>query len=448
MQSLKSLGRWVKQKFSRLTGSERGTRSTDDQRIRALYQLQQPDFVLAAKIRDIRYMDQVDGHVKRIHHRTSHALTKGGLTLDNPAKNTHLSALWRDFALNTGLLNRSKLASDAKGLMMEGNLPLQFVLNDSQSAVLRMVRMPTETIRVITGDDGQISQLQKSYAQYDMLTGKDSTYFARWQLELARLDPLNYDDEGEMGRPFLDASRKIWGQVQMTLDDLVIRRRERAPMRTAHVLEGADEAALAKYKRQIESEQGEITTNYILNRKGSVSSVQGDANLDQIADIGLLLDAFFSGTPAPKGLFGYADGLSRDILQDMTEGFYDELDILQDLQSWSYHRGFYLHLLLNGLNPDAFDFTVRFAERMTETNNQRADRALKLQALGASRHTVYSVAGLNPHAEELMLKDEANDPYPLPDLPKAGSGSSNVTITANNAPKGESSTHITNGVVQ
>ena len=425
-----------------IPSSEQGTRSTDEARLRALYQQMQPNFDLHNKIMDIRRMDQLDGMVKRIHHKTTHSLTKGGLTLENPSKNTRLAKHWKEYQRALGLCNRNKLASDARGLMMEGNLVIQFALDQSQSRVLRAVRMPAETIRVLTDATGQIADVGNAYAQYDWLTGQDSSTYALWQMEIARLDPLNFDDAGEPGRPFLDANRKIWRQLGMTVDDMVVRRRERAPMRTAHVLEGADEPTLARYKAQVENEQREITTNYYLNKKGGVQALQGDANLDQIADISLLIDVFFSGTPAPKGLFGYADGLARDILMDMKEEFFDELDILQDLQSWVYQRGFRLHLLLQGLNPDSLEWQVRFSERMTETLNQATDRALKLASVGASRYTTYRTAGLDPHAEELLVQQERenDDPYPLIPANPA------VKITPGNAAQGESATTIQNPV--
>lgn len=430
-----------------IPSTERGTRSTDEARLRAMYQQMQPNFDLHNKIMDIRRMDQLDGTVKRIHHKTTHSLTKGGLALINPSKNARLAKQWRDYTTTLGLGNRNKLASDARGLMMEGNLVLQFVLDQGQTRVLKAVRMPAENIRVMTDTSGQIADTSAAYAQYDWLTGQDLATFALWQMEIARLDPLNFDDFAEPGRPFLDANRKIWRKLDMTLDDMVVRRRERAPMRTAHVLEGADETALARYKMQVENEQREITTNYYLNKKGSVQAVQGDANLDQIADISLLIDAFFSGTPAPKGLFGYADNLARDILMDMKEEFYDELDVLQDLQAWAYQRGFRLHLLLQGLNPDAWEWEVKFGERMTETLNQATDRALKLTSMGVSRYTVHKTAGLDPVAEEMLIQQErdSDDPYPLitPAKP-AENPSPTVKVTPNNAPKGESATSVSN----
>ena len=421
--------------------TERGTRSTDEQRLRVMYQQMQPNFDLHHKIMEIRAMDQIDGMVKRIHHKTTHALTKGGLMLENPTKNARLARHWHDYNRALGLNNRNKLASDARGLMMEGNLAMQFVLDTAQSRVLRGVRMPAETIRVITDETGQIADPSRAYAQYDWLTGKDHCTFALWQMEIARFDPLNFDDMGEPGRPFLDATRKVWRKLDMTFDDMVIRRRERAPMRTAHILEGADETQLAAYKAQVENEQREITTNYYLNRKGGVQALQGDENLDQIKDITLLIDAFFSGTPAPKGLFGFADGLPRDVLMDQKEEFFEELDILQDIQSWVYQYGFRLHLLLQGLNPDAMEWRVKFAERMTATPNQRADLALKYQAINVSRHTTLTTAGLDPNAEEQLL---AREPTPVLPADPAKPNTPTVKVTPNNAPKGESATNISN----
>src|SRR3546814_1627187 len=98
---------------------------------------------------------------------------------------------------------------------------------------------------------------------------------------------------------------------------------------------------------------------------------------DLIADVSHLLETFFTGAPAPKGLFGYAGDLSRDILDDLKADYYDELDALQDTCSYVYELGFRMELLMKGINPDAVDFDVNFAERRTDSPNQRADRALK-----------------------------------------------------------------------
>jgi len=232
----------------------------------------------------------------------------------------------------------------------------------------------------------------------------------------------------------------------MTEEDLVIRRRVRAPLRLAHILEGMPKDEMGEYRADNENEQGEVTTDYYINKKGGVEAIQGDANLDQIADVAHLLDTFFAGTPAPKGLFGYSEGLSRDILEDMKKDYFEEIDALQDTLASVYQAGFELDLLLQGIVTNPRDVKILFKERRTETPNQAVDRALKLKALNASTTTAWQVAGLDPDDElsRLQVEKDSRDPYPRPDQIKPAGGGGRVTITPGNAPKGESGTQITN----
>ncbi len=428
--------------------SEAGVRTTEERRLEALYQTMYADPELRMAIYDIRQMHARDGRVKKIHGRTARAMTKGGLRIEGASGKKRIHRLFADYVTRLGLNNRAKLESDARGCMMEGNLPMQWVV-DQTGRVVKGVRMPTETIRPNVGENGQFVDPRVAYEQWDYLKGKAIAGFALWQMTLGRLSPGNIDDMGSMGRPYLDASREVWRKLTMTEEDLVIRRRERAPMRTAHFLEGATEEELDKYREQIEADQTQITTNFYSNRKGSVQAVQGDANLDQIADVAHLLDTFFSGAPAPKGLFGYVSDLNRDILDDLKQDFFDELDALQDTVAWVYEQGFRLDLLLRGINPDSYDFRVIFSERLTETLNQRADRGLKLQALGASRRTTWETAGLNPEEEIERLEDEADADSPYPSEHQIGGNGGTpsqprISITPGNRRKGESGTSVSN----
>lgn len=439
----------------RLRTSERGRRGTEASQLRMLYAYQQPDYEQKAVIDEIRRMDRESGVVKQMHNRIAKALTKGGLILDNPKNDEQLEKLWADFARRTQLKKRLKLISDARGLIVEGSLPLQWVLDDNQKKVMRAVRMPTESIRAIVGIDGQFKDPKAAYAQYDYLEGRDLAVFARWQLDVARLDPDNFDDMGSFGRPLLDAVRKKWRQMEGGQEDMFIRRRTRAAMRTAHSLEGATPEELAEYKRQVESEEGDQTNNYYMNKKGAVAALQGDENLDQVGDIALLMDSFFAGSPMPKSMLGYVEGLTRDVLEDMKKEFYDELDTLQDSIADCYDFGFRLELLLNGINPDSKKFEIRYGERMTESPTQKTDRALKVMALGASRQTAWTIAGLN-HADELeRLEDErANlDAYPINELgipgvddemEAAADRGQKISITPNQGGGNNSATSISN----
>lgn len=423
--------------------SEAGTRLRPEDFFRDLYRQFYVDPSLYAAIVDIREMDRLDGRVKQIHSRVARDIIKGGLVMKLAKPNDKVASEWRSFCRRLQLNRQEKLKSDARGLVMEGNLPLQVVL-DADSSVCGLVRMPTETIVPNVNRTGQFKDVTQAYIQHDLVTGKPAATFALWQLHLVRFDPDNFDDMGSMGRPFLDANRSTWQKLRMTEEDLVIRRRTRAPLRLSHILEGASEAELQTYEAKVINEKGDITTDFFSNRKGAVNPVQGDANLDQVNDITLLLDCFFSGSPMPKGLAGYTDGLNRDILEDLTRAYYDEVDVLQDTLAYGYEQAFRFQLLLKGINPDDADFCVGFAERRTETPNQAADRALKLQALGLPQDMVWEELGYDPSYVNERQQNAANRVDPYPDEVEPQPVVPEVRITPGNGRKGNSGTTITN----
>lgn len=432
-------------------GRPRGHAATPENALKNLHRQFYVDPGTRQAILDVRTMDRVDGRVKKIHRMTSRAAAKGGIQLRAINQTKRLTQEWERFVKRLGLDRIDRLQDFVRALMMEGNLALQWVLDESDE-VADVVRMPSETLLPIVTPAGRFQDVRRAYDQLDLALGGSQVIasFPLWQLTLARLDPDSYDDWGCLGRPYLDATRAVWKKLVMTEEDLVIRRHMRAPLRMSHTLEGATPEDLAAYKAEVEANQAQGNfRDYFMNKKGAVTALQGDAHLDEIADVAHLLDTFFAGAPAPKGLFGYASGLSRDILEDLKRDFFDELDALQDNTAFAIEVGFRLHLLLRGVNPDRFDFAVQFQERRTDTPNQRADLALKYQALGVPQEMVWDSAGLDSTEVRDAIEDaKANgDPYPNdgadgPPLPGEGAPAPRVSVTPGNAPKGESQTTI------
>ena len=276
--------------------SEIGMRPTPERQQRLEYSWDTIDYDYRSVVLDIRRMDREDGRVKRIHNRVARDVTRGGLVLLQADPSERVQKAWREFVRRLQLDNAQKLKSDARGLVMEGNLPMQWVL-DNEGGVAAAVRMPAETIRPNVGSDGRFKDVAAAYAQYDFQRGKDVAVFGLWQLTLARQDPDNFDDLSSLGRPFLDASREIWRKLRLTDTDLVIRRHHRSPMRLSHVLEGASAEDLEEYRQHTEANKDQITTDFYSNKKGGVQAVQGDATMGEIADVVYLLDSFFSGSP-------------------------------------------------------------------------------------------------------------------------------------------------------
>lgn len=429
---------------NRLAG-EKGDRIASDRALERMYRTMWLDTERRNTIRMMRDMDARDGRVKRIHSRVARDAIRGGLVLQ--VKERHSSEMlkreWEGFKGRLQLDVGEKLKSDARGFAMEGNLPMQLVVDDAMR-VVAAIRMPSDTIMPVTDLGGRFSNPAAAYEQRDVMTGEVLARWAAWQMALCRLDPDNFDDFGSMGRPFLDSCAVTWQKLTMTEEDLVIRRRMRAPLRLAHVLEGADDPTMTAYRKQTEGEKGEISTDFYLNRKGGVTAIQGDATLGDIGDVVHLLDTFFAGSPAPKALFGYTNGLARDILEDLKRDYYDEIDGFQDTLAQGYNLAFRIHLLFRGMDPGTDEFTLRFAQRRTETPNQLADLALKYIAMGLPEDMIYADMGLDPDFVRAKRAEQAARTDPYPPAPAAGGAAPRVSVTPGNAPKGESATTISN----
>jgi hypothetical protein len=435
---------WFPAGGTRLPG-EKGARVASDIATEREYRsLMWVDHERRALVQLVRSMDKQDGRVKQIHNKLARDCVRGGLVLQShDGKAEVLRREWKAMMGRIQLDNAGKLKSDARGFLMEGNLPLQLVYDDARNVVAG-IRMPSDTIVPMTNLAGRFDDPAHAYEQRDVMSGRTIGSWGAWQMALSRLDPDNWDDLGSMGRPFLDACAVKWRQLVMTEEDLVIRRRMRAPLRLAHVLEGAQDGDLEKYRKEHEAKQGEITTDFYLNKKGGVQAVQGDASLGEIGDVVHLLDSFYAGSPAPKGLFGYTEGMQRDILEDLKRDYYDEVDGVQDSQAAGYEVAFRMHLLFKGIDPAPGEFTLRFAQRRTETRNQGADLALKYMALGLPWEMIWADMGMDPVYVKQLLQQQADSSDPYPAVPSAGGAGAKVSVTPGNARKGESATSISN----
>src|SRR3546814_12615218 len=98
--------------------------------------------------------------------------------------------------------------------MMEGNLPIQWVVDFDANSILRGVRMPTETLKPVVNGAGQFErQLQAAYEQWDLTAGKVIAEFPIWQLMMVRIRPDNYDNWASLGRPYQHGRAPSRGRV-------------------------------------------------------------------------------------------------------------------------------------------------------------------------------------------------------------------------------------------
>lgn len=399
---------------------------------------------LRGMIEELKRFDGEDGRVKKVLNRIKRDAVKGGLQLSFAGKEDEtISRIWQDFLTRTKLKKREKLGSEARLLARDGNLPIQWEI--IKGKVVRGIPMPIGTLEPDCDDLGRFKNPAIAWRQID-IAGNVLATFPELLITNGRLDPENYERPDSLGRPYLDAARPALRRLRMQEDDMVVMRRTRAPNRSLHVLEGASEPELIAYENDVTRRRQSPDQDFYSNKKSAVTNIAATANFDQVKDIEMNLDAFFA-IAGPKGLFGYIDGMSRDILEDLKKDYYEEVDAIQDVLADVYRKGFELELLLNGKDPAAYDFTIKFAERMTETPSQRADRALKQQSIGASQQTVLETAGLDPSKEKARIAEERKNPSDYKaddDIDLDNPKQPTVKVTPGNAKKGESQTNITN----
>ena len=241
------------------TDRSRGSIATPENSQKYLYQQMTVDTERRSAVLDIRHMDKVDGRVKKIHKKMARDITQGGIKLHwKGPENARVIRLFKSYTQRLQLDKREKLKSDARGCVMEGNLCLQWVLDEraGEKYIGAGVRMPSETIVPQTDSNGRFKNHADAYHQMDLFNAKVMARFASWSLTIGRLEPDNYDDMGSMGRPYLDASRSAWKKLMMTEEDLVIRRRVRAPQKLNHNLEGMGDIDAKAYEERVRNQAG------------------------------------------------------------------------------------------------------------------------------------------------------------------------------------------------
>jgi len=402
-----------------------GFAPTPTRSMRYNMRLQQVDTDLKSAITDIQEMAKKDGRIAQILKKTAESCVKGGLRLKTSGDNQKLIELWDRFVRSTRLDNRQKLMSDASALVMQGNLALQIVIDKNTNEITRLVQMPIVTIVPNVDATGQFPKPEKAYSQIGM-GGSVVADFPLWQLSMTRLFPENFDDFGSFGMPLLHSVRDHWRKLRQSEEKLLLTRDE-GIAKTFFVLENSDQEGLEKFQRHVEAQSDMGISTFFSNKKGGMTVSNQGANLGEIADITYCLDSVLSGAGVSKELLGYTNGASLSTIQAMSDIFYEGLDSIQDILATAYRDAFVFNLLLQGILPEDYTFTVEFVERTTETRSQRVDTALKMQAAGASRATVFFEMGLDPALEEERLAADA-----------PGTTTTNLNIVPGNAPKGES----------
>jgi hypothetical protein len=215
--------------------------------------------------------------------------------------------------------------------------------------------------------------------------GEDAVWFADWQIIHAR---WNHDEGSRYGRPQFASARKSYLRIDEGDSDIAIRRKTRAGMKYLHVLQGADDTAIEKYKEDNKDTLNKpfaAIMDFFTNEKASIQAISGDATLSDIADVLHHIDTWAVASPVPLPLIGFGKDLNRDILEQKLEQYERSLEPVTEWVTNEIVKPLLeLQWLLLGLWPESMVYTITWASKKVITAENLkavAEAGARLRAL-------------------------------------------------------------------
>ena len=222
--------------------------------------------------------------------------------------------------------------------------------------------------------------------------------FSSWQVGHFRL--LGDDRRLPYGTSLLEKGRRIWKQLLLSEDAMLIYRVTRAPERRVYkiyvgniddkdVPSYVDEIA-NRFKRTpiMDSQTGQIDLKYnqmandqdffipvrTEDAPNPIDTLPGASNLDQIADIEYLQRKLFTALRVPKSFLGFEDAMGDGknlALQDIR--FTRTINRVQQAMIQELNKIAILHLFLLGLEDELDNFTLTLNNPSTQAEMMRVE---------------------------------------------------------------------------
>lgn len=437
---------WIKNKISAIANifvkqlpDEGGKASTSDDALVIKtsptvweYEMFRLEWDRRSILRDIELMLKSDPRIKRANHVFASTAVRKGITVTVTSQVDSSTAdkaqkvinkLMRDCQIN------AKLLSWARILLKDGDLFLNLVVDLNERSIKNIKRLPAITMQRNDDMTGNFPDINKAFRQIDPISLQTISEFPLWSINHIRYD---HEEGDRYGTSQYLTCRGYWKKLNMTEEDLVVRRRTRAPARRLHNVGNKDNPGdwneVEKYKseNQLDPRKAQITTDYYGNGLVDIKDLSGDADLDKIKDIEHIQEVYMLGTGVPLHILGFGQGVNRDVVGDQLKQFKEDTQELQSLLEYgdsSPYSGlrpiFDFALALAGINPEFVDYNVEWFESDNETANDRVDRVTKLRNTKAMPDPLISKKlALTIVSKDLGLENQAAIEAELKELDK------------------------------
>ncbi|WP_088187550.1 minor capsid protein [Desulfosporosinus sp. FKA] len=349
-------------------------------------------------LRDLELLVKRDSRLDRANYVMANAATRGGITVTVGGSRTTkiqkkaqeiIDKLMKDTKLN------AHLPAWARTVLRDGDIFLNVIpaMNpDGMSAhITRIKNLPAISMERLDDMTDSFPDLKRAFLQIDPITRQEIQAFPLWSVNHIR---WKYEPGERYGRSQYYSGRPMWKKLQMTEEDMVVRRRTRAVQRRVHVVGDKDnpgtDTELKKYikdNRLDDPKNSRITADYFINGLGDVRNLEGDAHLDHIKDVEYLLENAMIGTGVPLHILGFGRNVNRDVVEDQKRTYKEDVKGIQDLLengdpgTFSGIRAiFNMALALGGINPEEVSINIGWAQLDELTFGEATDTVLKLRA--------------------------------------------------------------------
>ena len=278
-----------------------------------------------------------------------------------------------------------------RDFLVEGELAFEFVVDhqDTRKGMIGAIRIPIETLEVIRDGEDPIGFIQRLEE-----VGQDNITYNTDEVIYVESSIFNEDKTQVLS--FINRVMKVWRQLGLMEDALVIYRIVRAPERRVFYIDigkmpktRAEEYIknlISKYhqKKVYDPQSGQINNQYAPimmledywlpvrsdSRGSKVETLAGGQNLSDIEDINFFLKKMYKGLKIPISRLSeqstvFSDGKQGEVTRDELR-FARSIMRLQDQFASGLKSGFMTHLIFTGLWDDydlhENDIELRFNE--------------------------------------------------------------------------------------
>jgi SPP1 gp7 family putative phage head morphogenesis protein len=347
-----------------------------------------------ALLQGIDQMVRADTRLKRANHVFARTTVRRGLGIKvSSAVSEDLGnksqEIIDDFVKRTQL--NSKLLPWTRSLLKDGELFLNPIIDLSRMRINDVKNLPALTMQRNEDITGRFEDIKDAFRQIDPISREILTRFPLYSINHIRHD----HEAGQLyGNSKYMTCLSFWKKLNMTEEDLVVRRRTRAVPRRLHSVGTKDNPGdwqdVKKYKEENKLENPKIaavTTDYFGNGLTSITDLNADAQLDHIKDVEYLQEVYMMGTGVPLHILGFGKNVNRDIVEDQKKQFEEDTQELRDLLEYGddapfsgLRALFELELNLNGIDPNLVDLNFMWAENADDTVDKKVDRVIKLRS--------------------------------------------------------------------